>query len=1045
MRLSISSHPPFIHPAGDVTRALARLVVAILLLAPVTGRSQSLTPPAAPEVAPLISEAYASDSDGDHIEDALGQHIETATASVSGNKRRGVSAIEAAPIDVELIFRTPVTQQQIDAFLAAGGRITYLYKALSYGWKGQIAAANIGALPVLMGPSLVLVERTHKIVPYMDVAGQVGRVRPIWQPGFAGMAAGFDGDPSITIGFVVDGVDETHPDLTGRCAYWSDLSEEHLPVPVDFFGHGSMGAGVAVGTGFAGTQDFPALRYTHVGDWYSLSHVVNPITFDSSVYVDVDSAASFVGAGAILAQIRWIKGGGFDDLDWIGQFDVGGSDLHVSNTYLATTKQVFAVMLAAEDSRGMEEVVIRNTVSLYLGPDDGFPRFRGVAPDCRWAAARLGYPVAQDDQIDGIGQSLDDLVANREAHNIKIINISYGLDDDEGFPDESQTLRDKVNSAVRNGVVVVSAAGNSGSAPYEAFRKMADPPRAALAITVGASNDENALTSYSTHGYLDPDHEAGEDYKPDLIAPGGSIGHSAIMSVDSGCNDGLNSVDRQPDDYTNSMGTSFSSPFVAGCAALVIDAMQQQGVVWDFHSDEQPRFIKMLLCATATETNARCEGTLFSPTLERGDAGPEGYPLGKDRHEGYGVINADAAVEAVCLTYAPRTVASEVFGAEPNARRAWARSIKLNGDCQIDVMLDNPREGDFDVYLYSATPSDTGTPILLASGANTSVGADEWLRYTPPADMEALLVVKRISGSGRFEIRSELAGPPTATDVAVTSAHDAPATLTLGGVDDGTPNPPGQLSYTIVSLPQHGELEHVGTGQPIATVPVALGAGVEQVVYRPDAGWTGQDSFTYLADDGGTAPFGGRSNVGTVALTIVPEITVTYAVSAPNDDAHARRWSTLQKLNELALIVGQHRAGMRFTGIDIPPGARIVRAKLRICSFVSDLKGAVDTVIYAEAADDVAAFGSGHRLSDVTTTNASQAWDWNAAWSSNTWYESPDIAHVIQEVVDRPGWSPNSSIAILCIAGNDTNVDRSFWAYDGDSDKAARLEITYVP
>ena len=68
----------------------------------------------------------------------------------------------------------------------------------------------------------------------------------------------------------------------------------------------------------------------------------------------------------------------FDDLDWIGWFDVGGPDLHVSNSYLATNKQVFSIMLAAERSWGMDEVVIRNKVSPYLGPDDGF--YRAICP-----------------------------------------------------------------------------------------------------------------------------------------------------------------------------------------------------------------------------------------------------------------------------------------------------------------------------------------------------------------------------------------------------------------------------------------------------------------------------------------------------------------------------------------------------------------------------------------------------------------------------------------------------------------------------------------
>ena len=58
----------------------------------------------------------------------------------------------------------------------------------------------------------------------------------------------------------------------------------------------------------------------------------------------------------------------------------------------------------------------------------------------------------------------------------------------------------------------------------------------------------------------------------------------------------------------------------------------------------------MLLCATTTETNANREDNENNPSLERAGLGPDdGYPVGKDRYEGYGMMNPDAAVEAVTV------------------------------------------------------------------------------------------------------------------------------------------------------------------------------------------------------------------------------------------------------------------------------------------------------------------------------------------------------------------------------------------------------------
>ncbi len=108
------------------------------------------------------------------------------------------------------------------------------------------------------------------------------------------------------------------------------------------------------------------------------------------------------------------------------------------------------------------------------------------------------------------------------------------------------------------------------------------------------------------------------DYKPDLLAPGGSSYRSMILAADSNTKDAASSSfeDLVRDDYAVKQGTSMASPFAAGAAALVIDALQQSGVTWSLSSSAQPLFVKMLLLASATETNTgREQGMTNSPTL----------------------------------------------------------------------------------------------------------------------------------------------------------------------------------------------------------------------------------------------------------------------------------------------------------------------------------------------------------------------------------------------------------------------------------------------
>ncbi|RME71616.1 MAG: hypothetical protein D6776_09970 [Planctomycetota bacterium] len=58
--------------------------------------------------------------------------------------------------------------------------------------------------------------------------------------------------------------------------------------------------------------------------------------------------------------------------------------------------------------------------------------------------------------------------------------------------------------------------------------------------------------------------------------------------------------------------------------------------------------------------------------------------------------------------------------------------------------------------------------------------------------------------------------------------------ITLAASDDGLPSTPGAVSYRVTSLPAHGKL----TGS------------LPDVVYTPDPGFEGQDSFSYVATDG---------------------------------------------------------------------------------------------------------------------------------------------------------------------------------------------------
>jgi len=972
----------------------------------------------------------------------------------SGDGTKGELSIASAleMVDVELVFREPIKQRQIDDFLGLGGQITYIYKALSYGWNGLIPQQNVKLLPSAMGPALVQVEALQQLEPYVDRASQIGRVRPVWRPGFAGSQTGFSGDPNTTIAFIGYGVDATHSDLRGRCIFWRDFTDENEPTPVDYDGHDTVVAGIAVGTGEASGTEAGELRFTTTSASPGSSLWVEPLSFTAS-NITMKTQAFWTGGMAWLYPLSWMRG--TDTARSIGQGTRGLSPLTVTVPISPVAVNQYGAILVCLTPRGyvdpfgkLENVTILTTISSYPGAGDGYNKFRGVAPGCKWCAIKV-YTKDLYATTNDFAAGLDDLVVHRADRNVKIINISHGLRSAYGAPGESRYIRDKINSAVNNGIIVVAAAGNGAENSDDVTTRMADPARAASVITVGASNDDNSLTSYSTYGFLSPRKDAGEDCKPDVIAPGGSWYYGSVMSSESNTSD-CKDADKVPNDYANVSGTSFSAAFVSGCAALVVDAMQQQGIRWKLDSAEQPRYVKMLLCATASETNAKREasdGTL-DPTLDRAAGGPNAFPPGKDRHEGYGMINPDAAVEAVSLIYAAGTTVTADLGGDATAKRVWARTIHLRAGCDLDLSLDCPAAADFDLYLYGTVPSDTGTPVILKSSTRAGTGLAESLRYTPAADTAALLVVKRVSGTGTFTLRSTQAGPPTALDVQADCGINGSVTITLKATDDGRPNPPGAISYTVLSKPAQGRLEFTN-GTPITNVPANLPASMDAVVYRPPAGWVGQDSFTFCASDGGTPPSGGQSNAATVTVTVVKEITVEYQVMDSADDAVSSIPGTSQGLTDKWLGVGMHAAGMRFRTIKIPQGATINRASLKICAHPNGLTAAFQGVVKGEAADNPAAFATTSRIvGQLTTTAASKDWKWTQdnPWTANTWYESADISPVVQEIVNRPGWAAGNSLVIIYTTTQLTWGDeRRFWAFDGEQWKAAKLVITYQP
>ena len=190
-------------------------------------------------------------------------------------------------------------------------------------------------------------------------------------------------------------------------------------------------------------------------------------------------------------------------------------------------------------------------------------KYSGIAP-------QSGLIVLKALKSDGQTQAYKVLEAmqwvytNCLKYNIRVVCMSFG-----STPlSQNDPLTIGANSLWQKGIVVVSAVGNDG--PKSGSVK--SPGSSGRIITVGCAdtrNDEISIADFSSRGPIF------DFIKPDLVAPGVEI----------------TSLSNSTAFYTSMSGTSVSTPFVAGVAALLLQQNPQL----------TPNDIKSILLASATQ------------------------------------------------------------------------------------------------------------------------------------------------------------------------------------------------------------------------------------------------------------------------------------------------------------------------------------------------------------------------------------------------------------------------------------------------------------
>lgn len=189
-----------------------------------------------------------------------------------------------------------------------------------------------------------------------------------------------------------------------------------------------------------------------------------------------------------------------------------------------------------------------HSAGIIAGSGTANQLYRGVAP----GASIVGVKALDDKgngRISNLVAAMDWIMENQERYNIRIVNLSLSTDEPSDGNDAGCRAVDK---AVENGLIVCTSSGNSGPD----VNTIGSPAASRKAITVGAMADMGEkgiyLADFSSRG---PTLDG--RIKPDITAPG--------VNISAPCSDSLFG-------YTRLTGTSSAAPFVAGVAALMLEA-----------------------------------------------------------------------------------------------------------------------------------------------------------------------------------------------------------------------------------------------------------------------------------------------------------------------------------------------------------------------------------------------------------------------------------------------------------------------------------------
>ncbi len=222
--------------------------------------------------------------------------------------------------------------------------------------------------------------------------------------------------------------------------------------------------------------------------------------------------------------------------------------------------------------------------------------------------------------------------------------------------------------------------------------------------------------------------------------------------------------------------------------------------------------------------------------------------------------------------------------------------------------------------------------------------------------------------------------------------------------------------------------------------PVKIHLNPEASCYQQHSSTVGEPSLAWIAASG----VDGLTELK-IDVDISPrrDLAEGIPVASAEDDAEESEVGEVSLASsdlELVDDNGRQTVGLRFADLPLAHGAKIREAFLQFtCDEASDQPTTLNIV--GERATNSQPFrAESHDLSSRTVSNAAVTWqvpEWTKIGESGEAQRSPNLATLIQEIVDQPQWKSNSSLALL-ITGTGKRIAASS---KGGNPEAAKLII----